>query len=179
MWMPRKTVLILMSAVLLAGCGGAGDDEVSLRKIRHQGNGPDEFSIIPGKPLEMPQDVAALPEPVPGGPNRTDQDPVADGIAALGGNAGARRSGAPSPAHAGLLSHAARYDQDPAIREALAAEDREIRRRHGRVNVLRFLPTDDYTQAYKDQWLDAYAEERRMRRAGVQTPTAPPPADDN
>jgi hypothetical protein len=26
---------------------------------------------------------------------------------------------------------------------------------------------------YKDDWLDAYAEERRLRRRGVQTPAAP------
>ncbi|WP_104019865.1 DUF3035 domain-containing protein [Roseovarius nitratireducens] len=174
MWMPRKTVLTLLAVVIVAGCGGARDDEVSLRKIRHKGNGPDEFSIIPGKPLEMPEDVAALPEPVPGGGNRTDQDPVADGIAALGGNAGARRTGAPSAANAGLLTHAARYDRDPAIRQTLAAEDRELRRDYGNVNILRILPSDDYTQAYKDQWLDPYAEEQRLRRRGVRTPAAPP-----
>jgi hypothetical protein len=174
MWMPRKTVLMLMAAVIVAGCGGARDDEVSLRKIRHKGNGPDEFSIIPGRPLEMPADVAALPEPVPGVPNRGDQDPLADGIAALGGNAAARGAAAPSAAHSGLVSHAARYDRDPAIRRTLAAEDREIRRQYGNVNLLRFLPSDDYTQAYKDQWLDAHAEERRLRRAGVRTPAAPP-----
>ncbi|MFB9148325.1 DUF3035 domain-containing protein [Roseovarius ramblicola] len=177
MRMPRKTGLMLMAAVLVAGCGGAGDDEVSLRKIRHKGNGPDEFSILPSKPLEMPEDVSALPQPVPGGPNRTDQDPVADGIAALGGNVGAQRTGAPSAAHAGLLNHAARYRSDPAIRQTLAAEDRERRQRYGRVNVLRILPGDDYTQVYKDDWLDAYAEERRLRRRGVQTPAAPPAGD--
>lgn len=174
MWMPRKTVLMLLAAVIVAGCGGTRDDEVSLRKIRHQGNGPDEFSIMPGKPLEMPADVAALPEPVPGGANRTDQDPVADGIAALGGNDGARRTTAPSAAHAGLIDRAGRFGRDPGIRQALAGEDREIRRQHGRVNLLRFLPTDDYTQAYKGQWLDAYAEEQRLRRRGVRTPAAPP-----
>jgi len=178
MLMPRKTVLMLMAAVLVAGCGGGGDDEVSLRKIRHTGNGPDEFSILPGKPLDMPRDTAALPEPVPGGPNRTDQDPVADGIAALGGNADAQRTGTPSAAHSGLLTHADRYNADPDIRRRLAAEDRERRQRYGRVNLLRVLPGDDYTQVYKDDWLDAHAEERRLRRRGVQTPAAPPPGDE-
>jgi hypothetical protein len=173
MWMPRKTIVILMAAVIVTGCGGGRDGEVSLRKIRHKGNGPDEFSIIPGKPLEMPGDMAALPEPVPGGPNRTDQDPVADGIAALGGNADAQRSGGASAAHAGLRDYAARYNRDPAIRRTLAAEDRERRKQYGRVNILRILPGDDYTQVYKDDWLDAYAEERRLRRRGVQTPAAP------
>ena len=174
MWMPQKTVLILMVAVIVAGCGGGRDDDVTLRKIRNTGAGPDEFSIMPGKPLEMPGNVAALPEPVPGGPNRTDQDPVADGISALGGDVRAQRSAAPSGAHAGLVNRASRFGRDPAIRQRLAAEDREIRRRYGNVNLLRFLPSDDYLQAYRDQWLDPYAEEQRLRRRGVHTPAAPP-----
>ncbi|MBC7131621.1 MAG: DUF3035 domain-containing protein [Roseovarius sp.] len=174
MAMPRKTVLVFMAAALVAGCGGR-DREVSLANIRHTGNGPDEFSIIPGKPLEMPQDMAALPTPIPGGPNRTDQDPLADGVAALGGNLAVIRTETPSPAHAGLLAHATRYGRDPAIRQTLAVEDREIRSRYGRVNVLRgIMPGDDYVQAYERQWLDAQAEERRLRRAGVRTPAAPP-----
>lgn len=174
MWMPRKTVVMLMAALIVAGCGGR-DREVSLTKIRSNSNGPDEFSIIPGKPLEMPEDVASLPPPTPGGPNRTDQNPVADGILALGGNPAVIASEAPSAANAGLLAHATRYGRDPAIRQTLAAEDREIRTRYGQVNVLRILPGDDYVQAYERQWLDAYAEESRLRRAGVRTPASPPP----
>lgn len=174
MWMPRKTILMLMAAVIVAGCGGGRDGDVTLRKIKHKGNGPDEFSIIPGKPLEMPTDVATLPTPVPGGTNRTDQDPIADGIAALGGNASARRAEAPSAAHAGLINRTGRFGRDPGIRRTLAAEDREIRRQYGNVNLLRFLPSDDYLQAYQGQWLDAYTEERRLRRRGVRTPVAPP-----
>jgi len=174
MWMPRKTVVMLMAALIVAGCGGR-DREVSLTKIRSNSNGPDEFSIIPGKPLEMPEDVASLPPPTPGGPNRTDQNPVADGILALGGNPAVIASEAPSAANAGLLAHATRYGRDPAIRQTLAAEDREIRTRYGQVNVLRILPGDDYVQAYERQWLAAYAEESRLRRAGVRTPASPPP----
>lgn len=174
MWMPRKTIVMLMAAVIVAGCGGGRDGDVTLRKIRQAGNGPDEFSIIPGKPLEMPESVAALPEPTPGGPNRTDQNPVTDGIAALGGNADARRSAAPLAAHATLVNRTGRFGRDPGIRQKLAAEDLEIRRQYGRVNVLRFLPTDDYLQAYSRQWLDPYAEEKRLRRRGVRTPAAPP-----
>lgn len=177
MWMPRKTVLMLMAAALVAGCGGR-DREVSLTKLRNTSNGPDEFSIIPSKPLEMPEDAAALPTPTPGGANRTDQNPLADGIAALGGNMAVTQAEAPSAANAGLLAHATRYGRDPGVRQALAAEDREIRSRYGNVNILRgILPGDDYVQAYERQWLDAHNEERRLRRAGVRTPAAPPPPD--
>ncbi len=35
-------------------------------------HGPDEFAILPTKPLEMPADVAALPPPTPGAANRAD-----------------------------------------------------------------------------------------------------------
>lgn len=177
MWMPRKTVLALMAAGLLAGCGAGPDEDVTLSQIRASGNGPDEFSIIPGKPLEMPADMNTLPAPAPGTANRTDQDPVADGIAALGGSARAG-GGAPAAADRALVAHAGRYGRDPAIRQRLAAEDREIRRQYGNVNVLRILPGDDYVQAYRDQWLDAYAEERRLRRRGIRTPVAPPEPSD-
>lgn len=174
MWMPRKTVLILLSVAVVAGCGGRERD-VSLTRLRASSNGPDEFSIIPSKPLEMPEDMAALPAPTPGGPNRTDQNPVADGVAALGGNLAVTQTEAPSAANSALLAHSTRYGRDPAIRQTLAAEDREIRNRYGQVNLLRgILPGDDYTQAYERQWLDAYAEERRLRRAGVRTPASPP-----
>ncbi len=175
MWMPRKTVLTLIAAAVLTGCGAGRDEDVTLSQIRSGGNGPDEFSIIPGKPLEMPQDTTSLPTPAPGSPNRTDQTPIADGIAALGGSpAAARGGGAPAAADAALVAHARRYGSDPAIRQRLAAEDREIRRQYGNVNLLRILPGDDYNQAYRDQWLDPYAAERQLRRAGIRTPAAPP-----
>lgn len=172
MQMPRNTVLALVAAALVAGCGGGRDGDVTLRKIRNTGNGPDEFSILPGKPLEMPADVSSLPAPAPGARNRTDRDPVAEGIAALGGTAGA----GVGAGTAGLVSYAGRYGSTPAVRQQLAVEDREIRRRYGNVNVLSILPGDDYTQAYSDQWLDADREQERLRRSGVRVPSAPPPA---
>ncbi|SHL49799.1 Beta-barrel assembly machine subunit BamF [Roseovarius marisflavi] len=173
MAMPHKTVLALLVATVLAGCGGR--DDVTLTRIRHTGNGPDEFSIMPGKPLQAPEDYASLPSPTPGGANRTDQNPLADGVAALGGNPAALTAGAPSARDGALVNHATRYGATANIRQTLSEEDSEIRRRHGRVNILRLGPKDDYTNAYKRQWLDAYAEERRLRRNGTVTPSSPPP----
>lgn len=173
MAMPRKTILMLMAASVLAGC--ASSDEVTLTKLRNTGNGPDEFSIIPSKPLQTPEDYSRLPVPAPGAANLTDQNPRAEGIAALGGNpAGAPGSQAQNAA---LLNHAARFGPTTGIRQTLASEDLERRRQYGRVNVLRILPGDDYVQAYRNDWLDAYAEERRLRNRGVQTPASPPPTD--
>ena len=115
MKMPRKTVLIFLAATIVAGCG-ARDDDVTLTRIRNTGNGPDEFSIIPGKPLQAPEDLSALPVPTPGGSNRTDQNPLADGIAALGGNPAAVNAQAPAASNGALVNHANRYGGTPDIR---------------------------------------------------------------
>ncbi len=66
---------------------------------------------------------------------------------------------------------------DKFHRQTLASEDAETRRRHGRVNILRLGPVDDYTNAYKKQWLDPHNEELRLRRRNVETPSAPPPPE--
>jgi hypothetical protein len=68
----------------LAACGN-GKAEPELMNLR-SGQGPDEFAIVPPKPLEMPESLADLPEPTPGGfQNRTDQNPEDDAAMALGG----------------------------------------------------------------------------------------------
>lgn len=171
MTMPRIMVFMLIFA--LAACGGRRDD-VTLTRIKKTGDGPDEFTILPGKPLQTPETFKSLPAPTPGGSNLTDQNPIADGIAALGGNPGALNNTGVSPSDASLVNHAGRYGVTPGIRQALAVEDATIRRKHGRVNILRIGPLDDYTTAYKRQWLDAFSEERRLRRLGIATPSAPP-----
>lgn len=172
MTMPRLAIVCLVM-LGLAACGNK-DDDFALRKIKHTGNGPDEFSIIPGKPLEPPESFSALPAPTPGGSNRTDQNPRADGVAALGGNPGALvASGISGPDNA-LVSHASRFGVTAGIRQTLRIEDERTRRRHGRVNILNIGPNDDYTDAYRRQWLDAYGEYYRLRDRGVTVPSAPP-----
>ncbi|MCZ7674788.1 MAG: DUF3035 domain-containing protein [Roseovarius sp.] len=172
MTLPRKIIMVGL-VLVLAAC--SRDRDTTLTRFQNKGDGPDEFSIVPGKPLQEPESYASLPTPEPGAPNRTDQTPLADGIAALGGNAAATASAGIAPGDAGLVRHAARHGTDPAIRQTLRVEDDKIRRNYGRRNLLRIGPRDDYTQAYKRQWLDEQAERERLRRAGVVTPTAPPP----
>ncbi|KZY30403.1 hypothetical protein A3731_05145, partial [Roseovarius sp. HI0049] len=119
MTLPRKIMMIGL-VLVVAAC--SRDRDITLTRFNNSGNGPDEFAITPGKPLEAPESYAALPAPQPGGANRTDQNPRADGIAALGGNPAATADTGVAPADAGLVRHAARYGTDPAIRQRLRVE---------------------------------------------------------
>lgn len=168
-----RLVILLMLILGLTACGNR-DRDIQLRKIKHTGNGPDEFSIIPGRPLQPPEDFNFLPPPTPGGANLTDQNPRGDGIAALGGDAGALVSTGIGAADGALVTHASRFGVSPGIRQTLRIEDKETRRRHGRVNIFNIGPNDDYANAYRRQWLDAYDEYYRLRRLGVDVPAAPP-----
>ena len=151
----------------LAACGG-GDP--TLFNIRSGDRSPDEFSILPTRPLEMPPpSMTALPVPTPGGANRTDRAPVAEAIAALGGNA-AGGTGADAP----LVASVSRYGVDPGIRGRLAAEDLDFRRANDGRLLERAFNVNVYYRAYRRQSLDQYAELERLRRAGVRTVAAPP-----
>ena len=174
MGLPRITLMILVLG--LAACSSR-DDEIVLKRIKDKGNGPNEFTILPTKPLQAPEDYASLPAPAPGTVNLVDPRPKEEGAAALGGNPAVMRGTAPAASDGGLVRHASRYGTQPGIRQQTRSEDIETRRRHGRVHLIRIGNADDYTDAYKRQWLEASREERRMRQRGIETPSAPPPED--
>lgn len=166
-----RTLLAMTIAAMLSACGGS-DRPPELMNIRSSTAGPDEFGILPPKPLEMPEDLSALPEPTPGGANLTDPTPEADAIVALGGNPG-RGAGLDG----GLLAQVSRFGVDPAIRETLAGEDLNWRRdNNGRV-LERLFNVNVYYRAYEAMSLDQHAELFRWRKRGVRTPSAPPPQD--
>ena len=71
--MKTVSVVAMIGIVLLAGC--ARD-----RLVRS----PEEFDVLPLRPLEIPSDTSRLPPP--GGRNLAEPDPLADGLAALGGD---------------------------------------------------------------------------------------------
>lgn len=167
--MRRGIIALTILTLALAGCGNG-----KLSRIKNTSNGPDEFTVLPTKPLQTPGSYRALPTPTPGGTNLVDTNPRADGIAALGGNPAAAVPGGGSGNSAGLVGYAQRYGTDPAIRQELAYEDAEARRRQGRRNLFNLGPNDDYNNAYKKQWLDAQTEQQRMQQSGVVTPSAPP-----
>ncbi len=172
----RGVIMVAFGAALtLAGCSGGGDP--SLMNISQPGDGPDEFGILPGRPLEMPKDLAQLPPPTPGGVNRTEANPKADAIAALGGNpaAAVSRGGAVPAADGALVASASRYGVTPGIRETLAAEDLEFRRQNDGRLLERLFNANVYFRAYAPLSLDQQAELDRWRARGVRNVSAPPP----
>ncbi len=163
-----RAVIAVAAMLTLVACGSGTPELMNLRT----GEGPDEFGIVPPKALEMPENLAELPEPALGGTNRTDRNPEADAIIALGGTPGAA-GGIPS-ADSALYGHAARFGVEGGIRSTLASEDLEWRRdNNGRI-LERLFNVNVYYRAYRDQRLDQQAELARWRKLGLKTPSAPP-----
>lgn len=169
-----KLVLAVAGAALITLSGCANRDKTpQLMHIRSDSNGPDEFAILPPKPLEMPDDLAVLPEPTPGGDNRTDPRPHDDVALALGGKPRAASEGVPA-ADGALYSHAARNGVQGGIRETLASEDLEYRQQNNGRLLERIFGTNVYFRAYRKQQLDQHSELDRWRSAGAKGPSAPP-----
>ena len=163
-----------LAALTLTACGGAENPQ--LLNLRQSGTGPDEFAVLPTKPLQAPEDLAALPPPTPGAGNLTDPTPEADLTAALGGNPAALTRGG---VEGGVVTYASRYGVAPCIRQTLAAQDLELRRRNDGRLLERIFNVNVYNRAYRRQNmdLDQYRELERFRRAGVRTPAVPPDPD--
>jgi hypothetical protein len=168
--MQVRLLLVPFAVLALAACGAGGD---GLRNLDTELTGPDEFSVLPSQPLVMP-DTITLPPPTPGGTNRTDQNPIGDAVAALGGDPGAVRAGGIPARDAALVAYASRAGTDPDIRQALAEEDAAFRARAAAGLSLNLLGNDQYYPAYARWVLDAYEELARLRAAGVTVPSAPP-----
>ena len=165
-----KLVLALVGAAALAACSG-GDPK--LMNIRN--DTPDEFRVLPTRPLEQPADYTALPDPTPGGTNLADPNPKADAVAALGGNPDrVVPNGKIFAGEQGLINYASRYGVPADIRKTLAAEDLEWRKTHNGKLLERLFNVNVYIQAYKLMELDQHLELARLRGLGVWTPTAPP-----
>ena len=117
--------------------------------------------VLPTRPLEMPANLAALPPPTPGAPNRVDYQPRAEAIAGLTG-----RPGAPGNADGAALVAAA-GPRDPASAAELAVEDAEWRRTHRGRLLERLFSRDREALVYRPMVLDAPVEFDRMRASGV------------
>lgn len=163
----RATLLVMITTLGLTACS---QGTPTLMNLRNTEAGPDEFAIVPTNELQLPADRSALPPPTRGGTNRADPNPEADAIAALGGNIERANRNA-----GGLVNHASRFGVAPDIRGTLAAEDLAFRGNNEGRLLERLFGTNVYFRAYREQSLDRYAELERLRRSGVQTPSAPPP----
>lgn len=141
------------------------------------GAGPDEFGIVPNKPLAVPDDLASLPEPQPGARNRTDLLPEHDAVAALGGQPARLDSTVVGSGEGALLAAATRNGSSPEIREVLAKEDAQYREENGPLFLQRLFKVDTYLQDYEDQSLKARRTNDLLRRSNVKTPTVSPQSD--
>ena len=164
--MRLHTILSALAILALAACGSSDPKLFNLRKSDRT---PDEFSILPTKPLEQPPSFSQLPPPTPGGANRTDPRPEAEAVAALGGNPGGGTG-----IDGALAQAVGRYGVTPNIRGVLAAEDLEWRRANDGRLLERLFNVNVYYDAYRAQSLDQYRELERLRGFGVRTVAAPP-----
>ncbi|WP_298259861.1 DUF3035 domain-containing protein [uncultured Litoreibacter sp.] len=172
--MQRKAMILggMVCALLALSACDRNKQPQLLNVKSNQEGGPDEFAILPGKPLTLPDDYNALPAPTKGGTNRTDATPLEDAVVALGGNPNAGGN------DGGLVNYASRFGTSPNIRNELAAQDIEFRRKNdGRV-LERLFNVNVYFKAYRKESLDQYAELERLRRLGVRTPSAPPEGEE-
>lgn len=163
------SMIILAFGVAVAGCSNKG-----LRDLRAPGTGPDEFMILPSKPLTQPTDYAVLPPPTPGGGNLTDQHPDQDAVAALGGRPEALNATGVPASDGALVAAASRKGVQSNIRVSLAQQDADFRKRQSRMTRIRLFPVDRYSQAYRKQALSPFDQAQRFRNAGAGTPTSPP-----
>ncbi|MFC3569592.1 DUF3035 domain-containing protein [Paracoccus sp. TOH] len=165
-----RAIALMMTMLGLAACS----TDPHLMNLDSGRSSPDEFAILPTKPLQMPADLNALPAPTPGGSNITDPTPQADAVAALGGNPGQLSAQGVGAADGALIAYASRLGRDAAIRQTTAQEDVEWRSRHSRRLLEVLARTNVYYRAYDAMTLDSWAELERWRPTGVRLPAAPP-----
>lgn len=165
-----RLILAVVGLAALTACDSS--DEPELMNIRT--DTPDEFSILPTKPLEAPESYAALPTPTPGEGNLVDPNPRGDAVAALGGNPARLERGNINPGEQTLIAYTTRYGVPGDIRAVLAAEDLEWRKSNNGRLLERLFNVNVYYSSYKPMSLDQHMELERLRAKGVWTPTAPP-----
>ncbi len=171
--MSRQRNATLIGLLLVMGLSACSDK--GLRQLRNPGDGPDEFRVLPVKPLSPPESYTALPTPTPGGTNLVDPNPNADAVVALGGSERALNSTAIPSSDGALVTATRRYGVPGDIRQTLAQEDADFRRRQGRLSGVRLFPVDRYSQAYRREALDPFDETERFRNYGIGTVSSPPP----
>lgn len=173
----------LLAVLALAGCSQIGDP---IEAIGARRPAPDEFKVVPRKPLVVPPTLAqatALPTPDPGRPSPLEPDPAADAVAALTGTTATPRPTATTSISAGesaLLSAADAASSNPEIRtqlesDRLAAETADANEPYEPPSLVElFFGKDEEEEALDPAIaLDAIAESQRLQREGVAAPNDP------
>lgn len=163
---------IVVGTVLVLSLGACAND--GLRVLTSDSQGPDEFLVHPVKPLQQPENLAALPTPTPGGANLTDHRPLDDVAIALGGKARPSASGPIPGSDGAIVSYASRFGVSADIRQSLAQEDAEFRKGRARFTQYKIVSVDNYDKVYEGYALDPFAVAESFRRIGVKTPSSPP-----
>ena len=159
---------IFVTLFLLSACSS---DDARLRDLYDVGTGPEEFAVLPSKPLTIPSNLKNLPVPDLAAGNLADPTPKLDLIEMLGGSIDNSIS---IPAKdKNLLKYVSRAGVDTNIREELAKEDRKFLRRMGVLTSVKLFRVDRYNQIYRKMTLSAPKELERWRSLGVRTPSMP------
>ena len=168
---PTKLIFMLALGLFVTACGRGETifDKNGDFKIRDAG--PDEFSIIPTKPLEIPEDTVTLPEPTLGSKNRVDVEPERDAIVALGGKPDRLDSELIARDEQALIAAASRTGVSGNIREQIDADAEVIAKKKRPRFFQRWIGHDGRLQTYKAEALDPTTETNRLRRQGVRTPS--------
>lgn len=169
--MLTRSLAFALPLFALAACGNGDDTSVAQRVASSQVVAPEEFGVLPQKPLQLPENLADLPEPTPGAVNRTDLTPERDLLVALSGRP---ERGSKAQGDGALLSLLARAGIDPDIRQDLAAEDIAYRRNNRGRLLERLAGQDGDLTIYNRLLLDPEAEAIRLRARGLIVPPAPP-----
>ena len=157
---------IFVTLFLLSACSS---DDARLRDLYDVGTGPEEFAVLPSKPLTIPSNLKNLPVPDLAAGNLADPTPKRDLIEMLGGSID--NSISIPEKDQNLLKYVSRAGVDTNIREELAEEDRKFLRRMGVLTSVKLFRVDRYNQIYRKMTLSAPKELERWRSLGVRTPS--------
>ena len=160
-----KILGIFVTLFFIAACSS---DDARLRDLYDVGTGPEEFAVLPSKPLIIPSNLRELPVPDETVENLADQTPKRDLIEKLGGSIDETKS-APKKDR-DLLNYVSRAGVNANIREELAEEDRKFLRRMGVLTGVKLFLVDMYNQIYRKMTLSAPKEFERWRSLGIRTP---------
>lgn len=179
--MPRASfagfsIAAAMAASLLAGCTLDSRDGSIGEQLGFALNSPDEFMIISRAPLQMPQNLQALPTPQPGAASPLMPDPYADARQSLFGSpAQIATLASQTQGEQVLLASAGATPSDAATRTAMEAEEAakaDSERRFGLTSFLG-IPIPANLED-RDSLLESQEENQALREQGYLTPTAPP-----